>query len=139
MSHGAFPMEDMPRSLQGRELKFKFRSPLDELQEQNEAEIFLDVRDRILVPSARLDPSIIENADLSLATRDAMRSAGWKQKWFKPKEAVEERRVQQAEEMEAQQMAAELAQGAEVAATGGKAAESIVKAMQGGKPNGAAR
>jgi hypothetical protein len=139
MSHGAFPMEDMPRSLQGRELKFKFRSPLDELQEQNEAEIFLDGRDRILFPALQIDPSLAEIVDLAEGTRDALRSAGFKQKWFKPKEAIEERRVQQAEEMEAQQMAAELAQGAEVAATGGKAAESITRAMNGGKPNGAAR
>jgi hypothetical protein len=139
LSEGAFPMEDMPRSLSERELKFKFRSPLDELQEQNEAEIFLDGRDRILFPALQIDPSLAEIVDLAEGTRDALRSAGFKQKWLKPKEAIEQRRVQQAEEMEAQQMAAEVAQGAEVAATGGKAAESIVKAMQGGKPNGAAR
>lgn len=137
MQHGAFPLEMMPKSLQDRELKFKFRSPLDELTEQNEAEIYLDIRDRILVPAAQIDPSILETADLATSTRDAMRAAGWKQKWFKPKEAVEERRVQVQEEAEAQKMAAELAAGVQVAEQGGKAAESITRAAsQAAAPNG---
>ena len=139
MQHGAFPMESMPSSLEDRELKFKFRSPLDELQEQNEAEIFLDGRDRILRPSMDIDPSLAEIVDLHEGTRDALRATGYKQKWFKPKEAVEERRVQVQEEAEAEKMAADLAAGVQVAEQGGKAAESITRAVNGGKPNGAMR
>jgi hypothetical protein len=121
----------MPESLDKQDLEFKFRSPLDDLAEQNEADTFVDVRDRILIPSAQLDPSVIETADLAAATRDAMRSAGWKAKWFKPKEAVEERRAQIAQEQEAQQMAQELATAGQVAEQGGKGIDALVNAGAG--------
>ena len=121
--NGVFPLDAMPESLAGKDIKFKFRSPLDELAEQNEAEIFLDVRDRILIPSAQLDPSLIETADLETATRDAMRSAGWKAKWFKPKEAVEARRIEETEK-------AELAAAGEELASGGAVAEQLGKGIQ---------
>ena len=138
-AHGVFPMEEMPESLAGMELKFKFRSPLDELAEQNEAEIYLDVRDRILLPAAQIDPSLAEIADWETSTRDAMRSGGWKQKWFKPKEAIAERRAALEEKMQGDQLMAELAQGADIAAKGGKGVEQLVRAEQtatGGPANG---
>lgn len=128
MSHGAFPMEDMPDTLSERELKFKFRSPLDELAEQSDADVYVDVRDRILAPAAQFDPSILEVADLAEATRDAMRASGWKANWFKPREALDERRAQQAEEMEARKAAEEAAVVAQVAEKGGKGLGAVVTA-----------
>jgi hypothetical protein len=124
--YGVFP--EPPESLAGREIKFKFRSPLDELAEQNEADTFIDIRDRILFPTAQADPSVLETADLATATRDAMRAAGWKQKWFKPKEAVEEAKAAAAEEAEQMKAMAAADQIAKIAGQGGKAAESLVSA-----------
>ena len=118
----------MPDSLQGMELKFKFRSPLDELAEQNEAELYLDNRDRILVPAMQIDPSLAEIVDLHESTRDALRAAGWKAKWFKPKEAVDQARAQQAEQAEAAQQMQELAAAGQIAEQGGKGIEAMVKA-----------
>lgn len=139
-----FPFEQMPDSLQGRDIKFKFRSPLDELAEQNEADIFVDVRDRILIPSAQIDPSVMEVADLEAGTRDAMRSAGWKQKWFKPKEAVANARARQAIEQKAAQLAQEAATVGGVAEQAGKGMEALGRGAQalmpeemGGAPAGA--
>lgn len=125
-NHKVFP--EPPESLAGREIKFKFRSPLDELAEQNEADTFIDIRDRILFPTAQADPSVLETADLATATRDAMRAAGWKQKWFKPKEAVEEAKAAAAEEAEQMKAMAAADQISRIAGQGGKAAESLVKA-----------
>jgi hypothetical protein len=125
---GAFPIQDMPASLSGKDLKFKFRSPLDDLAEQNEGEIYLDIRDRFLLPAAQFDPSLLEIADLHTSTRDAMRAAGWKQKWFKPKEAVGEARVRQDEEAQAQKLAQDLATAGQVAEQGGKGIEAMVDA-----------
>jgi hypothetical protein len=130
MEAGAFPMDAMPASLEGMELKYKFRSPLDELAEQNEADIFVDVRDRILVPSAQIDPSVIETANLAEATRDAMRAAGWKQKWFKPKEAVDERREQEAEKAQLAEIMETAGAAGQVAEQGGKGIDAIMKAGQ---------
>lgn len=136
MQDGVFPIEEMPESLQGRDIKFKFRSPVDELAEQNEAELYLDNRDRILVPAMQIDPSLAETVDLHEATRDALRSNGWKQKWFKPKEAVEQRRAQMAEEAQAQQLAQELAAAGQIAEQGGKGIDALMTA---GQPKGGAK
>src|SRR5690606_21781267 len=100
MAHGAFPREEMPQSLRGRDIKFKFRSPLDDLAEQNEAEVFLDVRDRVFAPAIQLDPSLADLVDWATATRDAARAAGFKAKWLRSVEDVERKRAEMAEEAE---------------------------------------
>lgn len=130
MENDAFPREEMPESLKGREIKFKFRSPLDDLAEQNEAEVFVDVRDRILIPSAQLDPSVMEVADLATSTRDAMRSAGWKAKWFKPKRAVEDKAAQIANEQQFQQLGQDVNTLGQVAEQTGRGVQSVVDASQ---------
>lgn len=134
MQHGAFPMQEMPDSLQGMELKFKFRSPLDDLAEQNEAEIYLDNRDRILVPAMQLDPSLAEIVDLHESTRDALRSGGWKAKWFKPKEAVEEKRAAQAQEQQVAKLAQEVAMAGQVAEQSGKGLDALLTAGASAQP-----
>lgn len=131
---GAFPFDQMPESLQGRELKFKFRSPLDELVEQNEADTYVDIRDRIFLPATQLDPSLAEIADLNEATRDAMRSAGWRATWFKPKEAVDAARQQQALKQQMAEAASEIGMAGEVAEQAGKGVDAIANAGQSAEP-----
>lgn len=128
MSEGAFPVEHMPEALQERDIKFKFRSPLDELAEQNEADVFIDVRDTILLPSAQFDPSLMEIADLEKSTRDAMRAKGWKADWFKPKEAVAGRRAQMEQEAEAAKLMEEVGAAGQVAEQAGKGIDAVATA-----------
>lgn len=125
---GAFPFDQMPESLQGRDLKFKFRSPLDELTEQNEADTYVDIRDRIYLPAVQLDPSLKRVADLEAATRDAMRASGWKAKWFLPKEAVAEDRRMQAEQQEIDETAAQIGMAGQVAQDAGKGIDAVMNA-----------
>jgi hypothetical protein len=119
---GAFPMQDMPESIAGSDIRFSFFSPLSDLADQREAETYLDVRDRILVPAAQLDPAQLEHANWTEATRDAMRAAGWKAKWFNPKEAV----AKKAEELA---KAAAMQKGMEAVGAGGAVAEQAGKGM----------
>lgn len=121
LANGAFPIDFMPESLQGRDVKFKFRSPLADMEEQAEAETFGQVMTQIVGPIAQIDPSQMENVDLTTSTRDAMRAAGWKAKWFKPVEAVQQRQAQMAKQMEMAQGVQMLDKGAEIAEKGGKA------------------
>lgn len=115
---GAFPLDQMPDSLSGTDIKFRFRSPMHDLTEQNDAETYVDVMERILAPAAQLDSAQWENANLTEATRDAMRAAGWKATWFKPAEAVGQKR----QEMQQQAEVAETIEG--VGAAGAAAKES---------------
>ena len=126
--NGAFPIPDMPASLAKKQIKFKFRSPLDDLADQNLAEVYLDNRDRILMPAIQIDPSLKEMVDLEESTREALRANGWKAKWFKPKEAVAAAREELAAEQEAQGVMQDLAAAGQVAEQGGKGIDSLVNA-----------
>jgi hypothetical protein len=128
MAEGAFPIDMMPEALQEHDIKFKFRSPLDELAEQNEADIYLDVRDTIWAPAVQMDPSLAEVVDMEKATRDAMRSKGWKADWFKPKEAVMERRAQMEQEAEAAKVMEEIAAAGGVAEQAGRGVDAVATA-----------
>jgi hypothetical protein len=130
----------MPASLSDRDIKFKFRSPLDDLAEENEADIYIDIRDTILLPAAQIKPEIAEIANLEEATRDAMRAKGWKAKWFNPKEAVQAARDEAAQRQEAEATMQQLAAAGQVAEQGGKGIDALMKAgmPQGGQPARAA-
>ena len=123
---GAFgPMDDMPESLRGAQIRYSFRSPVHDMADQNEAEIFTSVMQTIFAPAAQIDPAQIENVDLTEASRDAARAAGWKSTWFKPKEAVQQRQgeLKQQAEMAQQMQGMDVAAG--IAEKGGKAIKSV--------------
>lgn len=129
MTHGAFPLDRMPDTLRGADIKFSFRSPLADMAEQADAATFVDGLTRILLPAAQIDPSQIENVNLTEATRSALRAAGFKSKWLNPVEAVMQKReemMQQQQAMAAMQAAGGIGQ---VAEQGGKAAQAIQGAM----------
>ena len=128
MSEGAFPIEYMPESLQERDIKFKFRSPLDQLSEENEADIYIDVRDTIWGPAVQLDPSLKSLVNIEKSTRDAMRAKGWKADWFNSPEAIEQERAAMQQEMEAQQAMEELGAAGEIAEQAGKGVNELANA-----------
>jgi hypothetical protein len=129
MDNGAFPMGEMPEILMDEEIKFKFRSPLTDLADQADAEVYIEARDRILGPALQVDPAQMENIDFTRATRDALKSSGFKAKWMKPIEAVEAARQAANEQAEAEAMMNEVGQVGAIAEQGGKGAEAIMKAM----------
>lgn len=131
MANGAFPLDYMPDTLSEKSLSFRFRSPLDELAEQNEAELYLDNRDRILGPAAQFDPSLLEIVDLHESTRDALRANGWKAKWFRSKEEVEEARQAQAEEQQAAKLMQQIQMAGQTAEQGGRGIDALANAGAG--------
>jgi len=132
--YGAFPPpEMMPEVLQkGQEVKFSFRSPLSDMADQNETEIYKEVLSTVFIPAAQVDPAQLANVNLTEATRDAARAAGWKADWFNPPEAVdqERQRIQQQQAAQAAQQQA-MAEGA-VAEQQGKGRKAMIEAGGGG-------
>lgn len=126
--YGAFPIDQMPESLAGSDIRFSFRSPLADMADMAEAETYSDVLASILAPAAQIDPAQLENADLTEATRDAMRAKGWKAKWMKPKEAVEQKRAENAKAAEMAAGMQTIGAGAAIAETGGKAMKEMNEA-----------
>lgn len=93
--YGAFPPP--PPSLDKRDIKFKFRSPLTDLSERAEAESFMYGMNNILLPISQVDPAQLENVELTVATRDALKAVGYKQKWMKPIQVVAKKQAENAQ------------------------------------------
>ena len=131
---GAFPLHDMPESLAGMNTRFTFRSPLADMADAQEAETYVDVLTRILLPAAQIDPAQVENADMTESTRSAMRAAGWKAKWFKPKDAVAAKSEELAKAQAMAQGMEALGAAGQVAEQGGKGMAAVDQAMNGQVP-----
>ena len=120
---GAFgSVQDMPQELQGREVHFKFISPLHDAIERKNASIFMETRD-LLAAAMELDDTARYNVDMTGTLRDALEGVGLPAKNLVPLDQVE------AQIAEANQMAA-MQEQAELATKGGQAARDIGQAEQ---------
>jgi len=131
MKHGGFPLQNMPQSLRGRDVRFTFRSPISDMTDDAEARRFTEIVQTILMPIAQIDPSQMEQVNLTSATRDAMKKAGWPEKHFNDEKKVEARRKQMMEQAQQAQMMAMAEQGAGAAEKGGRALQAINQSGQG--------
>lgn len=100
---------DVPQSLQGSKLEFKFKSPLTAAEEEMKTQRFAQVR-QILAESIQLDPAIDENVNLDVAMRDAIEGLGAATEWLVPMEKVAQAKMI-ASQMAAQANAAQMPQG----------------------------
>lgn len=127
MRNGAFgPMQDIPPSLRGQEIQFKFESPIHESVERRKGQKFLEAK-AALIQAAELDPSTTAILDARTALRDIYEAIGVPMTWTRSDEAVAaiERARQEKEQM--QQMLA----AAGPAATAVKDIGSAVKDFAG--------
>jgi hypothetical protein len=122
----------MPESLRGQDLRYSFRSPINDMADANEAEIYQGIMNTMLLPSAQVDPALLETADLSEALRDAMRAAGWKPTWFKDREAVDAKRAQLEQQMKAMQEMEAAGKISEIAESGSKGIKTLSEVEGGG-------
>jgi len=120
-------VQDMPRELQGREVHFKFVSPLHDAIERKQTSVFMETRE-LLASAMELDPSAAYNVDLTGTLRDALEGVGLPAKNLVPLEEVN-RLVAEAQEQAAMQQEAELARtGAEAARDMGQAEANMAQA-----------
>jgi hypothetical protein len=126
---GAFgPVEAMPEALRGQEVNFQFRSPVSDMVEQNDAEIYKAIMAEMVMPAVQMDPAQIQNINQTKSLRDAMMAAGWKSKWMNPEEAVQQEQERMSKEAEQQAGMESIAGMAQTAETGGKALKQFVDA-----------
>jgi hypothetical protein len=102
--------QDIPQSLRGQEVRFKFESPLTEADEEKKINQFAQVS-QLLQQAVDYNPSIGNNLDFGTALRDAVNGTGAPEKWLRSLDDV-----QKLDEMQKQQMAAAGAAEAEAAA-----------------------
>ena len=127
--NGAFgPVEDMPPALSGADIEFKFRSPIADLVDANDAQVFVQGFNEIVMPAAQVDPAQLENVDLTQGVRDALKGAGFKAHWLKPIQAVQQKKEQLEKQAEMAMGMDALSQGTQAAEQGSRAVKTVVEA-----------
>ncbi|QDP48908.1 MAG: putative portal protein [Prokaryotic dsDNA virus sp.] len=95
---------DIPPSLRGANVEFKFESPLTSSENEQIANRYAQTRD-MLAGAIELDPSIGYDIDLSSAIRDAVTGIGAPQRWLTSLEdAAEAKQAAEAQQIAMQAM-----------------------------------
>lgn len=125
LRHGAFgSVEDMPQSLRGQDIEFKFESPLHEAIERQKGQKFVEAK-ALLADTMALDPTAASNIDITTAFRDVLQSIGVPAKWLNSEEEAAEIVAAQEAEQEVAKTIAAMGEGAEVAKTMGEASQTM--------------
>lgn len=107
---------DMPKSLQGREINFRFDSPLHDAIEEQKGHKFVAAQ-TLISQALSLDRTAVALMDAKIALRDALEGIGTPMEWIRPPDEVDAM-VKQNEKMQtAEQTLALAKQGADIAAT----------------------
>jgi hypothetical protein len=129
LRNGAFgSWADIPQSVRGQDVKFRFESPLHDAIEKQKGQKFMEAS-ALIGQAASLDESVVAHLDIHTAFRDAMTSIGVPPKWLRG-EPEAEAIINQKREAEQQMMLAQqVQQGAEAALTAGQAGQVLNEAM----------
>lgn len=86
---GAFgSSEDIPQSIRGKEVTFRFESPLHDAIERQKGNTFAEVLG-IVTQAAGVDPTAPAQVDFSTALRDTLSSIGMPAKWARSEEEAQ--------------------------------------------------
>ena len=126
---GAFgsPM-DLPPSLQGREVQFRFESPLHEAIEREKGNSFIEAQ-QFVMAAAQLDPAAAAIVDARIALRDVLKGLRVPAEWTRTEREVAQ--ISQTQQQAQGAMAAlEMAgKQAEVQKTSAEAAQAKAEAL----------
>ncbi len=123
MRAGVFgSVQDMPNELQGRDVHFRFESPLHNAMERKDAATFMEGAELIRT-AIEMDPSSIASLDIGSALRAALEGIGVEHRHLRTEEQVEEILRANAEQ-------ARLEEAAAVAKEAGSAANQFAAAEE---------
>lgn len=107
---------DMPDELRGRELTFKFQSPLHDAIEREKGAIYMEGQG-FVANTMQIDPSAIHMIDTKKALRDVLTAVRVPARWMRAEEEVEALIAQDEAQKQAAIQAAQMQQSAETAKT----------------------
>ncbi|MFQ5619453.1 MAG: portal protein [Rhodospirillales bacterium] len=105
-----------PEALNGREVKFKFVSPVEQARKQVEA-AGMSRFFELIAPLVQFQPEIMDNLDGDEIVRDAPDVSGMPRRWLRSKGRVEDLRGQRAQAQQAAALLDDAGQAADVART----------------------
>lgn len=125
LSRGAFgSYEDIPQSIRGKEIGFRFESPLHDAIERQKGQKFAEAR-ALLAEALPLDATASAHLDFRTAFRDTLTSIGIPAKWMKSEEDADAQIEASKAEEEAAKLLEAMGAGAEVAKGIGEADQAL--------------
>lgn len=122
---GAFgPMDQVPQSLRGTDIGFRFESPLHDAIERQKTQRFTEVKS-IVADTLALDQSVVADIDVRTAFRDAIKSTGAPAAWLRSTDDADAITEGQREQQEAEQLIQQISAGAEAATKVGEAGQAL--------------
>jgi head-to-tail connecting protein len=122
---GAFGRpDDIPESIRGAEIQFRFESPLHEAIERKKGTKFLEAK-QLIREAIELDPSTLPTMDARKALRDALEGIGTPSKWLRDERDVEAFAKQQQAQQQAEQLTSQVANAAEAGKSLGEATQVL--------------
>lgn len=132
MRNGAFGrIDDIPQSLRGSDIQFKFESPLHESAERRKGQKFLEAK-AALVQAAELEPGALLTLNARVALKDVLGAIGVPAKWMRDEEEMAQIEQQHRQQQMAQQALGEVGAGAAAAKDLGAATKSFADAQAAG-------
>jgi hypothetical protein len=125
MRHGAFGRhEDIPQSIRGQDIEFRFESPLHDAIERQKGTKFMEATG-LLAQVAEVEPAAGVQLDIVTAFRDVLLSIGIPAKWVRSEETVKQMVAAQEQENQAMTLLQGLGAGADVAQKIGDAGQAL--------------
>lgn len=122
---GAFGgMLDMPQTLRGQDIQFKFTSPLHAAIDAQKVQQFAQAK-AMLAEAAALDPGVVNMIDIRKAMRDALEGGGTPEAWLRSDGAMQNMDKVAQKQQQVQQLLTTMNQGALVGKNLGDAAQSL--------------
>lgn len=118
----------MPEELSEANIDFKFMSPLQEAEDRQDAQIYIESK-ALIDAAVAADPSLGGMMHGRDALRDALKGAGAPEKWLRTDEEMDEHAERARQQMEEQQMAEQARAGGEAVEQVGKGAQALTDAM----------
>ena len=129
MANNAFgPLSEIPESLAGADVRFRFESPLIEASDQQLVQTFQDTAN-LLGMAAQLDPGTVDTVDAIVALRETLQGRQVPSTWIREPEVAAKMAAQKQQQQQ-------LAQQAQVAQQLGDAGQAIGNAKQSFMPQG---
>lgn len=122
---GAFGRpEDIPQSLRGADIGFRFESPLHDAIEKQKGQKMMEAIG-LLGQVLPVDPTAAAQIDFKTAFRDALSSVGMPAKWLRSEDEADAIVEGQQEQQQAQALLEDLSAGAQVATQVGEANQAM--------------
>ncbi len=116
--------QDMPDSLRGQDIKFKFTSPLHSSIEAQKGIIFMQ-SEAMIAKAAALDPGSVNILDVRTGLRDALRGAGMPESWMRSDGTMQDMDKLAAQQQQVNTVLDTMGKGADVAEKLGNATQAV--------------